>query len=123
MVSSVPVSAIRRPLPHYNLGPAEGSIKEGVSERGVAEDGGPRRSEAEDGGAGRSAVIVEAWRGVASLLVGAESRQVLAENEGVDVVGAFVSVDGLDVAHVPSHLVLVHDAVRAQDLASDPRAL
>src|SRR4030095_12100120 len=39
-----------------------------------------------------------------------EARDVPAHDEGVDVVGAFVSVDRLQIHHVPDDRMLVHDA-------------
>src|SRR5208283_4758375 len=39
------------------------------------------------------------------------------QDQGVDVVGAFVSVDRLQVHHVADHVVLVGDAVAAMHVA------
>src|SRR6266851_6368721 len=40
-----------------------------------------------------------------------------AEDQGVDVVGAFIGVDRLEVHHVTDHVVLVGDAVAAMHVA------
>src|SRR5690606_38372895 len=44
----------------------------------------------------------------------AEPGQGLAHHQGVDLVGAFVGVDGLQVGHVPEDRVFEGDAVAAQ---------
>ena len=41
------------------------------------------------------------------------SRNVFADNQGVDVVGAFVGLYGLQVGHVPEDGVLIRNAVAA----------
>src|ERR1700731_4466414 len=41
----------------------------------------------------------------------------LAEDQGMDVVGALVGVDRLDVEHVTDHRVVVDDAFGAEHLA------
>src|SRR5207247_10484315 len=50
-----------------------------------------------------------------------EARDVPAHDEGVDVVGAFVGVDRLQIHHVPDDRLLVDDARRAQDVAGHAR--
>src|SRR5690348_10371990 len=48
---------------------------------------------------------------------GAEAGDGLAEDEGVDVVGALVGEDGLKVVHVAADGVFEGDAVGAEDAA------
>jgi hypothetical protein len=43
-----------------------------------------------------------------------------AEDQGVDVVGAFVGIDRFEVHHVADHVVLVGDAVAAVHVAGGP---
>lgn len=53
------------------------------------------------------------------LLVGGDARDVLAEDQRVDIVRALVRVDRLEVAEVAHHRVLERDAVAAEDVAAD----
>src|SRR6478672_319593 len=50
-----------------------------------------------------------------------EARDVPAHDQGVDVVGPLVRVHRFQIHHVPDDRVLVHDAGRAEDVASQPR--
>jgi len=52
-----------------------------------------------------------------------DPRDVLADDQGMDVVGAFVGFDRLQVGHVAEDGVLVGDAVGAEDVASYTGAL
>src|SRR5690242_2935034 len=61
------------------------------------------------------------WR--ARLLEGRQAGDVLAEDQRVDVVGALVGEDRLQVAHVAAGLVLVGDPVRAEEVSRRPRDL
>src|SRR5215510_2750950 len=56
-------------------------------------------------------------------VVGGDSRDRLADDQRVDVVGAFVGVNAFDVGEVAENRVLVDDAVGSQGLAGELRAL
>jgi len=56
-------------------------------------------------------------------LVRGDARDVLAEDERVDVVRAFVGRDGLEVTEVAHDRVFERDAVAAEDVAADARGL
>src|SRR5262245_55676537 len=51
------------------------------------------------------------------------ARELAPDDEAVDVVRSLVGDDRLEVAHVAHHLVLVGDAVGAEDVAAEPAAL
>src|SRR6266700_5657672 len=46
----------------------------------------------------------------------ADTGDVPADDEGLDGLGAFVGVDGLDVGHVPHHVEVKQDAVTAEQV-------
>src|SRR5680860_23989 len=47
---------------------------------------------------------------------GADAGNIAAHNQSLDVLGAFIGVDRLDVGHVPYHVVVEQDAVAAQQV-------
>src|SRR3970282_2062226 len=57
------------------------------------------------------------------LEVGGNARDPLTDDQTVDVVRAFVRVDGFEVVHVAHDAVVVHDTIGAQDVAGLPRGL
>src|ERR687893_2562287 len=67
-----------------------------------------------------SSLLLGALRGAGG--EGAVSRDSLAHYEGVDVVGALVGVDALDVRHVLHHAVVEEDAVAPEDVARRGRS-
>src|SRR3972149_2385589 len=57
------------------------------------------------------------------LEIGGNARDPLTDDQTVDVVRAFVRVDGFEVVHVAHDAVVVHDTIGAQDVAGLPRGL
>src|SRR6266446_9613533 len=54
---------------------------------------------------------------------GVQSRDVAPDDQRVDIVGALVSIDRLEVHHVADDGMLVHDACGAQDVAGHAGAV
>ena len=68
-----------------------------------------------------AAVVRSAWSRYAAEAV--EARDVAPDDQGVDVVGALVGVDGFQVQHVSDHRVLVDDPGGAENVARHPRGV
>lgn len=46
-----------------------------------------------------------------------------AKDEGMDIVGAFIGVDSLQVHHMPDDVIFIRDAVATQHLTRHPSDL
>src|SRR5262249_27058484 len=64
----------------------------------------------------RFSAVLLGWSGVGSLK-SCDAGDFFADYEFVDVVGAFVGVDGFEIVHVAHDAVVVDDAVGAEDVA------
>ena len=73
----------------------------------------------------RAEVVVELHASVPAFISGErrDARLCATEDQRVDVVRAFVRIDGLEVQQVPDHVELVDDAVAAVHVARHPRDL
>src|SRR5881394_4349843 len=54
-------------------------------------------------------------------VVRGKPRQVLSDDQRMDVVGSLIGIDGLQVASVPHRGIFVQDSVAAQDVPGHPR--
>src|SRR6266851_3961290 len=59
----------------------------------------------------------------APLLVSCDAGDSLADNEGVDVVGSFISLNCFQIAQMPHDRILVRNPVRPQQVAAQARAV
>src|SRR2546425_9899472 len=90
---------------------------------GASSNGGARQRDSRSGRVGshgtlcytKHLALMTAIGEVASDAEGVESRDVLADDQRVDIVGALVRVERLEVHHVADDGVLVNDARGAQD--------
>ena len=57
------------------------------------------------------------------LIEGLDARLAAAEDQGMNVVGPFISIHGLEVQHVANHRVFVRDAVAAEHVTRSSRNL
>src|SRR5882724_6707731 len=61
--------------------------------------------------------------GLSSATESIEAGDVLANDQGVDVMGAFVGINALEIHEMSDHGIAIGDADGAQDVSPAPRAL
>src|ERR1700681_2924680 len=71
----------------------------------------------------RRMVAAKSSAGTRALFVGGDAGDTLTDDEGVDVVGAFIRFDRFEIAQMSHYRILVGDPVCAQQIAAQPRAL
>src|SRR5580658_3034227 len=70
----------------------------------------------------RRIVAAKSSAGTRGLLVCGDAGDSLADDEGVDVVGAFIRFDGFEIAQMSHYRIFVRDAVGSEEVAAQTGA-